>query len=485
MPSIRRRLTVHLLATVLVLFVASSLLLYIYVRGRLTREYDATLAARARAVASLIQFDPKDGLEYGATDQDLADYRPDENPIFFQVWRDDGTIIARSPSLEDHAFAFTPVYRQSVLTLTLPNGRSGRVLWLQTLPRVEEENRTAAAGNVPSITLAIAQEPRELNSTLHVLASALAVSALLLSAGAALAVTLTVRRSLAPVDRLAQQADSIGPDSLDYQFPLSDLPAELRPIASRLNALLERLREAFTRERRFTADVAHELRTPVAELRSLAEVALKWPDDADHLANYRETLGTARQMEALITRLLSIARCDAGKQTVNSQTFDLCDLLRESWKSHEKTSLVLSHTIAWDIPATAPVQSDRAMVLAMIDNLLSNAVTYTPSHGKIRLSISTDANATSLSMANSCQDISANDLPHLLEPFWRKDPSRSSRDHCGLGLTLVASYAKSLDLNFKIDLPEPHTFVASVQFLPTHIPTAPDTNAQNLPLAAC
>jgi two-component system sensor histidine kinase QseC len=485
MPSIRRRLTVRLLATVLVLFIASSLLLYTYVRARLTREYDATLAARARAVASLIQFDPKDGLEYGATDQDLAEYRPDENPIFFQVWRDDGTTIARSPSLENHAFTFTPVYYQTVQALTLPNGRSGRVLWLQTLPRVEEENRTAAAGKVPPITLAIAQEPRELNSTLQVLASALAIAALLLSAGAALVVTLTVRRSLAPLDRLARQADSIGPDSLDYQFPLSDLPAELRPIASRLNALLDRLREAFTRERRFTADVAHELRTPVAELRSLAEVALKWPDDADHLANYREILGTARQMEALITRLLSIARCDAGKQSIKRQTFDLCDIIRESWKSHEKIPLTLTHTIAWDIPSTAPIQSDRAMVLAMIDNLLSNAVTYTPPLGKIRVSISNKPTGVHLSITNSCHDISPHDLPHLLEPFWRKDPSRSSRDHCGLGLTLVAAYAKSLDLNFKIDLPEPHTFLASVQFPPTPIPAPTDTNAQNLPLPAC
>src|SRR5436189_3358565 len=100
MPSIRRRLTVHLLATVLLLFIASSLLLYNYVRGRLTSEYDSTLAARARTIAGLFQFDPKEGLEYGSTDQDLADYRPADHPTFFQVWRDDtGSVIARSPSL--------------------------------------------------------------------------------------------------------------------------------------------------------------------------------------------------------------------------------------------------------------------------------------------------------------------------------------------------------------------------------------------------
>jgi len=335
MPSIRRRLTFHLLATILLLFVAASLLLYNYVRGRLTSEYDSTLAARARTIAGLFQFDAKDGLEYGPSEQDLADYRPDDHPIYFQVWRDDTrSVIARSPSLGTADLAPNPPVQAAVRAAKLPNGGTGRVLWLRALPHIEEEQRAAVAGRVPSITLAIAQEPRELSATLRVLATALATFAVLLSIGAGLAVTLTVRRGLSPLDRLATEADTISADSLDHRFAVSNLPAELRPIAARLNALLERLRDGFFRERRFTADVAHELRTPVAELRAMVEVALKWPDDADHDRNYHETLATARQMETIITRLLSIARCEAGKQAVDQQRLDLCDVVRESWNRH-------------------------------------------------------------------------------------------------------------------------------------------------------
>src|SRR5579859_3171845 len=127
MSSIRKRLTVHLLATVLLLFVAGSILLYNYVSRRLTNQYDSTLAARARTVASLIQFDPKDGLEYGPTDQDLADYRPAEHPAYFQIWRDDtGSVVARSPSLAVADLAPRPSYQSTIQTTTLPNGRAGR-----------------------------------------------------------------------------------------------------------------------------------------------------------------------------------------------------------------------------------------------------------------------------------------------------------------------------------------------------------------------
>jgi signal transduction histidine kinase len=122
------------------------------------------------------------------------------------------------------------------------------------------------------------------------------------------------------------------------------------------------------------------------------------------------------------------------------------------------------------------------MVLAMVDNLLSNAVTYTPPCGNIRLTIATDSGGTVLSINNSCNDISRQDLTHVLEPFWRKDPSRSSHDHCGLGLTLVAAYAKALRLELKLDLPEPHRFVVSVHFPPASTPQPATSNARNLPL---
>jgi two-component system sensor histidine kinase QseC len=331
-------------------------------------------------------------------------------------------------------------------------------------PRVEEDDGPVPPGRVPVLTVSVAQEPRELDATLRVLATSLLLAALVLAGGSALAVTLAVRRGLRPMERLGREADAVGAGSLGHRFPVSDLPAELRPIAARLNALLARLGEAFARERRFTADVAHELRTPVAELRALAEVALKWPEDDRPRENYRDVLQIARQMEALITRLLSIARCEAGAQAVGRERLDLCRMLRECWDSHAQAAGARQVRVEWALPDTLVVESDRAMLGALIDNLVSNAVTYAPAGGTVRVEAAHDGVAVALSVRNPCDGLGAADLPHLFEPFWRKDPARTGGAHCGLGLAVVAAYAKALGLALRADLPEPGAFEIVVSF---------------------
>ena len=131
------------------------------------------------------------------------------------------------------------------------------------------------------------------------------------------------------------------PATLSARFATEGLPGELAPIAARLNELLARLEDSFERERRFSSDVAHEFRTPVAELRSLAELAIKLPDtraaDADH-----ETLAIALHLESILTHLLALARGEAGGLPVQRERVELaallqnvCDPFREKARARE------------------------------------------------------------------------------------------------------------------------------------------------------
>jgi two-component system sensor histidine kinase QseC len=322
-----------------------------------------------------------------------------------------------------------------------------------------------------------------LDGTLRLLGWSLMLAAVGLSVGTALAVSLTVRRGLRPLEQLAAEADAVRADSLHHRFSTQGLPAELRPICGRLNELLARLQEAFERERRFTADVAHELRTPIAELRSLAEVALRWPQDASPAQNYRDVLDVARHMESVVAALLEIARCESGMRRAGAETIDVCDIVTEAWKPHESLAIARGLEVCWDLPATANVCSDRAMLLGMIGNLLCNAVSYAPPGGRIECRVRHTTDGVELAIVNTCNTLRTEDLPRLFEPFWRKDAARTGGVHAGLGLPLVAAYAATLGVSLRVELAPTEDEFRIQLHLPaaTGDERAPDSSPGRLP----
>jgi two-component system sensor histidine kinase QseC len=231
------------------------------------------------------------------------------------------------------------------------------------------------------------------------------------------------------------------------------LPAELLPIAQRLNDLLARLENSFARERRFTADAAHELRTPIAELRSLAEVALKWPDDlaAAHNA-LEEALAIAQQMEAIAAGLLALARCDSGLTNKESEPTVLAELLRETIQPLRGKARDKRLDLQINVPAEVCWSSDRAGLRVIVNNLLSNAVEYAEHGTTIDVVASANSGSELLRVCNRTRDLTREDLPHLFERFWRKDGARSSSEHSGLGLAVARAYSESLGLKLEAKL---------------------------------
>ena len=448
MKSIQRQLTLRILLAVLAIAGGSGAFLYFYARLSLVEEFDRTLTAKAKLVAGMVTCDERGRLEFGASDAEMAEFRRSHRPGYFEIWADAGP-FARSPSLGGGDLPRPAVAGKFVSAdLLLPDGKPGRAAALRFTPRLDEDDSAGArtATGLPTLTLVAAQDRHELDETLGVLATSLALAAAAMAGGAALAVILSVGRGLRPLNALARQADTIGAGSLDQHFPTVGVPAELLPISHGLNNLLTRLSRAFARERRFTADAAHELRTPIAELRALAEVAIKWPNDASAEQNYRDALQIATQMEGLVTSLLAIARGDAGALSVQMSEIDFARVVREAWASYESAAASRRLVVEWDVPAALIIRSDRALLAPLVGNLFSNAVAYTPEGGTIRCRITTIDDSTILSISNDSEWLCAEDLPHLVEPFWRKDPARGGATHTGLGLALVNAYADALGL---------------------------------------
>jgi signal transduction histidine kinase len=462
--SIRGRLQQRLLAALLVLLLIAGGALYLLIHARLLSQFDAGLQMKARLLAGGVKYEG-DHIEVDFAEQPPPELVAARSPEYVELWAGDGQVVARSPSLgEGHLYAIPGGPAEVTFTnLALPDHRSGRVVALRFLPVVERYGDRPATVGAP-LVLALAQGRAPLDRALETVLAAMVAVGLFLLLGVALVVTRVVPLGLAPLDQVADQALHIDARTLDVRFPESGMPEELAVICARLNQLLERLEVSFTRERRFASDVAHELRTPIAELRTAAQVALKWPEgDEALLLPLREALEIALQMDRVVSNLLALARCEAGAQEVAVDIVDLSLAARDSWRPFAAQAASRRLNVMLDTQVT-PAPTDRSLLGQVLSNVFSNAVQYTPAGGDIVCTFGRRGEQVALTVSNHTEGLTADDLPHLFEPFWRKDLARSDRDHAGLGLSLVSAIAERLGIEVAAALPEPDRFALTLLF---------------------
>ena len=444
MRSIHRQLFWPLLLGVLAMTIAVGLLLYIEVRSEFLEQFDASLGEQARSLASLVKRNARGRVEIDLEDAALPKFAPGRQAEHFEVWLPDGSVLARSPSLASHHLPWQMSLPQRPLftDVRLPNGRPGRTITMAVVPQLDEDSSygnatattTVSAVTAPTVQLALARDRGELDEALTTLLTALALAAVLVSLIVPLIVLLVVRRGLSPLSAVADHAARIDATTLASRFPTQGLPTELTPICGRLNDLLCRLDEAFQRERRFTASAAHELRTPISELRSFAEVALRTPPDAVAASAYfQDALDIAMQMERLVTMLLALARGQAKQPQVARESCDLAQLINAAWKPLRESAEKRGLRVDINLPEMAEVISDRVILSAVIRNVLSNAVEHTPAGGEIYCRLEKVQTAVwTLELRNTNDSLAPADLPYLGEPFWRHSAARSDHAHAGL-----------------------------------------------------
>ncbi len=472
MMSIHRRLLLELSLGLLFLFLVSGTIFYVCIRVVLVRQFDAALVAQADAIGSLVMRQPNGEVELELSQRPASPFSADGHLDYFQIWREDGSVLARSSALGKSDLPRFPAANGPRFgKTTLPDGHPGRVVQLRIVPGVEDEDAVAGSNlearvpRPPAIfaTVAVAQDRSELDRIMGLLLSALLVAAVCIVGGSVAVVSVAVRRGLGPLQQVAREVAQIDAQSLDYRFSSEGLPSELQPVGRRLNESLERLQQSFQRERRFAANVSHELRTPIAELRSLADVALKWDGDREKsLAYFRDAREIARQMEKIVTTLLSLARCQSGTLSVQHEPVNVGGVVKEAWESCEQRAAKRSLAVTFAVPAGVVVHTDRTMLHSILSNVLANAVEYATSGGTVSCKAEGNHSTLKISVVNDTDLLSAEDVSHLFEAFWRKDPARTDNSHCGLGLTLVDAYARMLGGKVHASLATSHKLCVAI-----------------------
>jgi signal transduction histidine kinase len=226
------------------------------------------------------------------------------------------------------------------------------------------------------------------------------------------------------------------------------------------------------RERRFSDDLAHELRTPIAELRTISEVGGRWPEDGEAVRQFfHDTEAIAGQLESTVATLLLLARCEEGGLAVESRAVLLEKLVAESWRqvlagtagtAGTAIAGLLENRLAPDLA----VATDPAQLGMILRNLLDNALTHGVPGQPIRCSSEAMAEGVWVRLENTVADLQPEDLAHLAERFWRKEASRMDRRHVGLGLSIVQAMSRALGVRVEMELTGGTCLVVSL-FFPT------------------
>lgn len=426
MSSIRRRLTGTLCLAAALLLPAGGLAVYFTVRQVLLAQFDATLEAKAQALITAAEVDD-DEFEIDLDVQRFAGFGSSADGDFFEVRLPGGEVLARSPSLQrrrlDLPVALAPgaSWRGAV---RIADGQPGRALG-QHFALSEENERFS------DLQLIVASDSTALEWTLRTLAL------VLLATGAAgLLITiflfrLALRRGLRPLDALAAEVQNLRLDQPGLRLDTAPLPEELHGIGEKLNDLLERVETSLARERRFSSHAAHELRTPLAELKIMTELIGRWPDEATP-ARSTEMLGVIGDFEVLLEKLSLLSRSEAGAHPVQREAVDLRPSIENAVERQHRSSANRGIRIHTQIDP-GHFQTDPVLWQTVLANLIGNAADHAPANSIVQL----EASPRSLTVSNPAPDLAPSDLDFLFDRFWRKNTARAGEHHSGLGLSIV------------------------------------------------
>ncbi len=473
MYSIRKRLNYSILASLVLVLLAAAAYLYIRVSAEVEQVFDTALYDKAQALISLTELD-EEGLEFDfAEDGVMQEFVGGDDLQYYQLWELGTGPLIKSPSLDDAELPRrgSEPGQYSYADLVLPDGRPGRSIEIGFLPRVEdeedeEEEEIEEMPPALPITLVFARERESLDATLAAIGLTITGVVVVISILAAALIRHLVGSGLAPLSSLARQVGEIDESHLDTRLGQADSQSiEIAPIENQLNHLLERLQSAFERERRFSANVAHELRTPLSELRTLSEVGLMLPDDRDKVSAFFKDVGEiSAQMEKVVITLLELARSEAGLLRSDPEDIELSAFCEDIWKhtvnGQGSDKLLLKH-----IPADLVINTDREKLGMILSNLFSNAVSYSPENAEIRIDAEIRNGHVVIEVRNASIDLKPEDIVHMKDRFWRKQKARGDSGHSGLGLTLVDALAGIMKLDISLELDRQQNFMVTISGL--------------------
>ena len=453
--SLNARLLLAILVSMIVLLAAGGAIIYELFKKRLFDDLDASLRSDlAFHIAVCVQED--DMIHFDMTLDEMHRQQDPESPVFAQYrLARDARHYYYSNNLGEHDLpavglgAGEPVFEN----IELWNGRPARAVGVEFLPENLDRKPTIELHVVLAKELSSVYDSlRKLRTLMYQVAGGLTVLLLL-------AIGIILRKNLHPLKALSEQIGAT-PLGGGARFELEGAPAELDPVVTRLNALMDRVQGAIEREREFTANAAHELRNPLAGMRSQIELSLGAERSPE---KYRETLvglhDIQQGMERVVENLLILARLESGEQQPQQDIVPLTEVLRRGWRKVYDVAESKKIQVNWDIQNPMPaLKTSRNLISIIVRNLLDNAVDYSPHRGAVKIAANYErlTGSATIRVANQNTNLTEQDCEQMFDLFWRRHDNDADRTHrhSGLGLGLCRRIVHILGGELKVRLTE-------------------------------
>ena len=413
--SLRRRLLGLLLGGVAAAWLVTMAFSYVDAHHEVDELFDAQLAQAAQTLLALASHDEGEYIE------DLGDVAHKyQRRLRFQIWRADGKLLMRSNNAPE-----SPLTQAGGFSET--HGEEGH--WRHFSQWNDER----------SLQVQVSENHHIRDDLIGHIAWRLIIPALCGLPLIGLWVWLATRHGLSSLDGVARQIASRDPQQLQAIHPAS-APAEIRPLVEALNGLFQRVEQTIDAERRFTADAAHELRTPLAALQVQLQVAQRARNGEEHDRSLQQLQSGLSRAARLVDQMLQLARLDPESGLPHPQPVDLTALGEAVCADLGAQIIARNIDFSFESPGPAIVTGHAEWLRVLIRNLVDNAVRYTPEGGTVTVRIERQNGRLTLAVSDSGPGIPAAQRSAVLQRFHRLD--QGGQPGSGLGLAIVARIAE-------------------------------------------
>jgi two-component system, OmpR family, sensor histidine kinase TctE len=464
--SLRSQLLNWLMLPLLVLLIFASAVGYLASINFANLPYDRTLFEVARTLASNVRVvEGRLVLDMPASARSILLNDPDDK-IFYKITREDGRLIA------GEAWIPSPIASAESGDKYLADAElrdeKFRIATLRVTPDFGPEWEDGGSG----LMVHVAETVNKRQALTRQILGTMMIPQLLLITLAGAGLWFGLNRGIAPLKSLQQTLDSRSTGDLSPVELKEDLPEEVIPLIGAFNDILSRMRNVLDAQKRFVADAAHQLRTPLAGLKTQTELALRLQDPASIKRALRQILQSAERGSALTNQLLTLARHEPGdNRELKTEPVDMNEMAKKSTLALVDEALRKNIDLGFEpAPESAWVMGDTLGLIDMLSNLLDNAIRYTQDGGRVTARVNLTADTVQINVEDNGPGIPSAERERVFERFYRV--LGNSETGSGLGLAIVKEIVRLHDASISVaDGPDGRGTLFSIQFARIEVAT--------------